>query len=194
MNKAEIRKLYLQKRQALSKGEVLSLSEKIAENFIQHFKPSTDQKVHCFLSIPEKGEVDTGILLHYFFEKKIRVFVPKIYRNKMISVETMRETTFKNNSWGIPEPESNEDAGISDFDYVITPLLYCDKNGNRVGYGKGFYDDFFTSLNSDCLKIGVNYFQPCEEIDDLREKDIALDYLVTPAEVLSFGLPSKSTK
>jgi 5-formyltetrahydrofolate cyclo-ligase len=33
------------------------------------------------------------------------------------------------------------------FDYVITPLLYCDSFGNRVGYGKGFYDQFFQTIN-----------------------------------------------
>ncbi|MFN3446520.1 MAG: 5-formyltetrahydrofolate cyclo-ligase, partial [Bacteroidia bacterium] len=93
----------------------------------------------------------------------------------------------------IPEPKTE---GVFDgkIDMVLVPLLAFDEAGFRVGYGKGFYDDFFTSLNSDCIKIGVNFFPPCEEIDDLREKDIALDYLVTPAEVLSFGLPSKSTK
>lgn len=194
MNKFEIRKLYLQKRQALSTDEVLALSVKITDNFIEHFKPAANQKVHCFLSIPEKGEVDTSFLLHYFFEKKIRVFVPKIFQNEMFSVEITPETRLNKNPWGISEPETTEDAGISNFDYVITPLLYCDAKGHRVGYGKGFYDDFFTSLNRDCLKIGVNFFPPCEEIDDLREEDIALDYLVTPTEVLSFGLTSKSTK
>ncbi|TXF76243.1 5-formyltetrahydrofolate cyclo-ligase [Chryseobacterium sp.] len=194
MNKSEIRKLYLQKRQTFSADEVFALSEQISKNFIQYFKPSSGQKVHCFLSIPEKGEVETNFLLDYFFENKIQVFVPKIVNSEMISVEITRKTTFKKNPWGIPEPESNVAAGISDFDYVITPLLYCDAEGHRVGYGKGFYDDFFTSLNNKCLKTGLNFFEPLEKIDDLREKDIALDYLITPTEVLSFGFTSKSTK
>ncbi|WP_332020468.1 5-formyltetrahydrofolate cyclo-ligase, partial [Kaistella sp.] len=75
------------------------------------------------------------------------------------------------------------------------PLLYCDQQGNRVGYGKGYYDGFFETVNVETLKIGISFFGPDEEIDDLRENDIPLDYLVTPAEVLSFlGAASKSTK
>ena len=84
---------------------------------------------------------------------------------------------------------------IPDFYFVIVPLLYCDNQGNRVGYGKGFYDNFLKNINSDVLKIGINYFSPQEKIDDIRKEDIPLDYLVTPTEILSFsGFTSNSTK
>lgn len=195
MNKAALRTKYQEKREALSQDEVSALSAKIFENFVAFFKPDEDQKIHCFLSIPEKNEVDTDLLLQYFFKNGIRVFVPKIVRQKLISVEVTKDTVFVKNSWGISEPESNTDSGELDFDIVITPLLYCDSHGNRVGYGKGFYDGLFEEINSETLKIGVGFFNPHEDVDDVWEKDIALDYLVTPTEVLSFGgLVSKSTK
>lgn len=195
MKKSDLREKYLKKRESFSKEQVLSLSEKIFRNFTDNFKLSENLKVHCFLSIPEKGEVDTQLFLNEFFKRDIRVFVPKIYRKKLISVEITAETPLLKNSWGISEPESNEDSGESDFDYVLTPLLYCDQQGNRVGYGKGYYDGFFETVNAETLKIGLSFFGPDEEIDDLRENDILLDYLVTPTEVLSFlGTGSKSTK
>ncbi|MBU4537347.1 MAG: 5-formyltetrahydrofolate cyclo-ligase [Weeksellaceae bacterium] len=195
MTKAELRKKYLEKRESLSQDEVLSLSEAIFQNFIHQFKRSENQKIHCFLSIPEKGEVNTQIFENFFFENGIRVFVPKIFRNKLISVEITSETPVIKNSWGIPEPESNEDSGEKNFDFVITPLLYCDRHGNRVGYGKGYYDGFFEDINPNSVKIGVNFFNPDEEIDDVWKNDIPLDYLVTPTTVLSFGgTASKSTK
>ena len=195
MKKNELREKYLKKRESFSKEQVLSLSEKIFRNFTDNFKLSENQKVHCFLSIPEKGEVDTQLFLNEFFKRDIRVFVPKIYRKKLISVEITAETPLLKNSWGIREPESNEDSGETNFDFVITPLLYCDHQGNRVGYGKGFYDGFFETVNVKTLKIGLSFFSPEEEINDLRENDVPLDYLTTPAEVLSFlGTGSKSTK
>ncbi|MGZ5197266.1 MAG: 5-formyltetrahydrofolate cyclo-ligase, partial [Kaistella sp.] len=71
----------------------------------------------------------------------------------------------------------------------------CDRKGNRVGYGKGYYDGFFESVNPRAVKIGLNFFGPDEVIDDVWENDIPLDYLITPVEVLSFfGTASKSTK
>jgi len=195
MTKSEIRKTYLNKRENLTQVEVTNLSEKIFKNFTANFPLKEDLKVHCFLSIPEKGEVNTQLFLTEFFKKKIRVFVPKIYKKRLISVEITQETPLLKNSWGISEPESNEDSKERNFDYVLTPLLYCDIHGNRVGYGKGYYDGFFETVSPETLKIGLNFFGPGENIDDVWENDIALDYLITPAETLSFfGTASKSTK
>ena len=186
MLKAELRKKYTQKRKALSPDEAFLLSGKIFENFIYHFSPQEGEKVHVFIPIPARKEIDTQIFIKYFLAKNIRVYVPKIVDDKLISIEIFEETVFETNSWGISEPVSNEDSGENNFQYVITPLLYCDRKGNRVGYGKGFYDGLFQDISADTKKIGVNYFDPEEYVDDVWENDIPVDYLVTPAEVLSF--------
>ncbi len=194
MNKVEIRKKYLAKRLALSKDEVNFFSEKIFQNFVLHFKPQKNKKIHLFLPIEKFNEINTSFFIDYCFEQKISVFVPKIIGEKLISVEFTRETEIQTNSWGISEPKSHQDSGILDFDFVLTPLLYCDSKGNRVGYGKGFYDQLFSQLSSKTKKIGVNFFNPDENIDDLWENDIPLDYLVTPEDILSFKTGAKSTK
>lgn len=186
MLKAELRKKYTQKRKALSADEAFLLSERIFKNFVDYFKPVTGQKVHIFIPIEKFMEIDTQLFIDYFLSRDIRVFVPKIVSMKLISVEIFTDTEFETNMWGISEPVSDEDSGCFDFDYVITPLLYCDHKGNRVGYGKGFYDGFFEGISEKSKKTGVNYFNPDENIDDVWEYDIPLDYLVTPTDVLSF--------
>ncbi|WP_394665602.1 5-formyltetrahydrofolate cyclo-ligase [uncultured Chryseobacterium sp.] len=187
MLKEELRKKYMQKRKALSIDEAFLLSEKIFKNFIEYFKPSQNQKIHIFIPIEKFREVNTQIFVSYFLSRKSRVFVPKIVDKRLISVEVFTDSKFELNNWGISEPVSDEDSGILDFDFVITPLLYCDRQGNRVGYGKGFYDGFFEKVSEETKKIGVNYFNPDEIIDDVWENDIPLDYLVTPDAVLSFA-------
>ncbi len=186
MLKAELRKKYMQKRKALSDDEAFLLSERVFENFINYFKPVSGDKVHIFIPILKFKEIDTRLFINYFFSRNIRIFVPKIVDTKLISVEIFEDTVFEINQWNISEPVSNEDSEIFFFNYVITPLLYCDDKGNRVGYGKGFYDGFFENISIESKKIGVNYFNPDENIDDVWENDIPLDYLVTPTEVLSF--------
>ena len=99
------------------------------------------------------------------------------------------------NSWGILEPKSNRNYSINDFDVLIIPSVYCDRNGNRIGYGKGFYDQFFTKINLDSIKIGLNLFAPSQKIEDVSDEDVKLDYLVIPTEILSFSVGiSKFTK
>lgn len=187
MLKDELRKKYTQKRKALSTDEAFLLSEKVFENFIAYFNPKEGEKVHVFIPILERKEINTQLFIDFFLKQNIRVFVPKIVENKLINIEIFADTLFETSNWGIPEPVSNEDSGETFFHYVITPLLYCDQKGNRVGYGKGFYDGFFENAPKDVKKIGVNYFNPDENIDDVWQNDIPLDYLVTPTEVLSFG-------
>ena len=170
---------------ALSQDEVNFLSQKILDQFILQFNIIENQKVNIFLSIEKLKEVNTQIFIDYFFENKIRVFVPKIQGENMISVEIFPNSEFEINNWGIKEPISNIDANV-ELDYVLTPLLYCDQFGNRVGYGKGFYDSFFYGNSKIHNKIGLNFFSPNEGIADVFQKDVALDGLITPSEYIDF--------
>jgi len=191
MKKSDLRKIYLEKRNNLSKDEISLFSKRIFQNFINYFRPVSNQKIHIFIPIEKFKEINTQIFIDYFLSRNIKVFVPKIVDTKLISVEIFSDTQFETNNWGISEPVSNEDSEVLDFDFVITPLLYCDFKGNRVGYGKGFYDQFFENISKNSKKIGVNYFNPDDMIDDVWENDIPLDYLVTPTEVLSFSSKSE---
>lgn len=186
MLKADLRKKYIKKRKTLSDDEVFLLSDKIFSHFIKYFQPVSGNKIHLFIPIDKFRELRTEILIQYCFKNDVRVFVPKVIGEHLISVEIFENTVFKTNGWGISEPLSDIDSGICDFDFVITPLLYCDSKGNRVGYGKGFYDSFFENVLGSTKKIGVNYFNPDENVDDVRINDIPLDYLITPTAVVSF--------
>ena len=74
----------------------------------------------------------------------------------------------------------------SKIEVVFVPLLAFDKKGNRVGYGKGFYDRFLSECNPETIKIGLSFFEPEELIEDVFENDVKLDYCVTPDEVYQF--------
>ncbi len=185
-SKTELREKYLRRRQEFSLREVENSSKRIFENFRDRFPVEAGDKVHLFLSTAKFNEVQTGLFREYFREKGVRIFVPKIVDGAMISVEINDASEMKISKWGIEEPVSNLNAGITDYRYVITPLLYCDPAGNRVGYGKGYYDGFFSEIDSDCQKIGVSFFAPFEYISDIFPHDVALDYLVLTDKILSF--------
>ena len=69
---------------------------------------------------------------------------------------------------------------------IFIPLVAYDLIGNRVGYGKGYYDRFLKSLNSNTLKIGLSLFEPVEEIIDINNYDISMDICVTPNSIYDF--------
>lgn len=187
LTKKELRIIYKAKRMALSQDEVNFLSQKVFENFILQFNIIENQKINIFLPIKKFNEINTQIFIDYFFSKKARVFVPKIQDKKMISVEIFPDSEFEINNWGIKEPISNIDANL-DLDYVLIPLLYCDRFGNRVGYGKGFYDSFFSTDLKIRNKIGLNFFSPNEDVANVFEKDVALDGLIIPSGFVNFRI------
>ena len=65
-------------------------------------------------------------------------------------------------------------------------LLTFDEKGNRVGYGKGFYDKFLAECKPEILKIGVSFFEPENIIPDVLNTDIQLDLCITPTKVYNF--------
>ncbi len=185
LTKKELRIIYKQKRMALSQDEVNFLSQKILEQFILQFNLIENQKINIFLSIEKLNEINTRIFINYFFDKKVRIFVPKIQNEKLLSIEIFPDSQFEVNRWGIREP-TGEAVQDVDFDYVLTPLLYCDSKGNRIGYGKGFYDSFFSENLKVRNKIGVNFFNPEQAVADVFSSDVSLDALVTPSQVFIF--------
>ncbi|MGC4022748.1 MAG: 5-formyltetrahydrofolate cyclo-ligase, partial [Cyclobacteriaceae bacterium] len=72
------------------------------------------------------------------------------------------------------------------IDIVIVPLLAFDAAGNRVGYGKGFYDQFLKTCRKDCKKIGLSLFEASQDLISNEEHDVKLDYAITPKGVTSF--------
>ena len=90
------------------------------------------------------------------------------------------------NKYGIPEPKNGKKIKNNLIDVVFVPLLSYDKKGNRVGYGKGFYDRFLSNLSIKTIKIGLSLYEPENYIEGIDENDIKIDYCVTPNKIFSF--------
>jgi 5-formyltetrahydrofolate cyclo-ligase len=91
------------------------------------------------------------------------------------------------NEYGIPEPVGEDlQIDVKEIDVVFIPLLVVDSKGNRVGYGKGFYDRFLSSCRSNTKKIGISFFPPLDFEIASNEFDVPIDQLVTPNSVVNF--------
>jgi len=95
-------------------------------------------------------------------------------------------TKIKKNNYNIPEPVNGLTVPTEMIDVVFVPLLAYDKQGNRVGYGKGFYDKFLSECKPNVIKIGLSFFMPEELIEDVYENDIRLNFCVNSEDIISF--------
>lgn len=143
---------------------------------------------HLFLSISEKREVDTQGILHILQGKDKHVVLSKAdFDSGTLSNYLLTDSTvIKVNDWGIPEPVAGIEIKASSIDVVFIPLLVYDERGNRIGYGKGFYDRFLSRCRPDVVKVGLSFFSAEEEILDVDEHDVPLDYCVTPEKIYNF--------
>jgi 5-formyltetrahydrofolate cyclo-ligase len=118
----------------------------------------------------------------------VRTFAPRTNRQlgRLENIEFSPATELVENNWGIREPVG-EDTDPELMDVVVVPLLCFDGAGHRVGYGKGYYDEFLSRCQPDCRKAGVSFFPPVKQIDDLHDRDIQLDLCITPGRVYHFN-------
>ena len=142
---------------------------------------------HLFLPIASKAEVDTALILTLLQGRDKQVVLPKVLDEETLTHILLTDgTKIAQNPWGIPEPEGGISIDPTMLEVVFIPLLAYDIKGNRVGYGKGFYDTFLKKCKKEVIKIGLSFFDPVDHIEGIRKEDIVLDYCVSPDQIHSF--------
>ncbi len=147
--------------------------------------------VHVFMPIRKHNEIDTFSILNYFKleHPNLKIVVPRTdFKNLTITniLYDHEYTILGRNKYDIPEPIHGKEISPEQIDVVFVPLLTCDQKGNRIGYGKGFYDRFLSTCRPDVQKIGLSFFEPIDEISDVNVFDIPLDMCITPGRTWTF--------
>lgn len=187
MKKNQLRLKYKKLREEISPEDLEERSLDIANNLLN--LPIWDYSYyHLFLSISEKREVNTEAILHILHGKDKNVVVSRsdFEDYKLTNYLLTDSTVLKTNKWGIPEPVDGVEIPPKKIEVVFIPLLAFDKKGNRIGYGKGFYDRFLSSCTGKTVKVGLSLFEAEPVISEVSEDDIPLDYCVTPTKIYAF--------
>lgn len=189
MIKSEIRKLFKQKRKELSHSQIEKFDDLILIQFQQIALPYLSC-VDSYIASEKHIEPDTSLILRYlqFRYPAIAIAAPKIEgEGFQLSHYLLSDTTdFVSNQFEINEPKSGRMIRETDIDLVLIPLLAFDKEGYRVGYGKGYYDRFLQKCRKDVLKVGISFFDPVEKIIDRHPEDVQMDYCCTPDQLYSW--------
>lgn len=193
MSKSELRKIFRDKRKALSAREVEMKSEEISQNFLENILPkiypkNSDQVFSLYLA--SGNEVSTKSIARYFQQNQIRFSYPRIIaQNHALDFALYDQNTkFTTNKFypNILEPEEGEKI-LPDF--LIMPLVAFDADLSRLGMGGGFFDrtiEFLKKRKSQITTIGLAYdFQESREPLPLDNNDCALDFIATEKKVFS---------
>ena len=187
MTKSELRKIYKVRRKYLSENEINDFSLSISNQLLK--LPIWNYCFyHIFLAIEEQKEVNTDYILNILSGKDKNILISKsdFETGDMQHFLLTDNTIIKKNNYNIPEPVNGIEITNNKIEVVFIPLLAFDKIGNRVGYGKGFYDRFLANCKPETIKVGLSFFEAENKITDVFDGDIGLNYCVTAKQVYTF--------
>lgn len=175
MQKNDLRVRLREERKAVQPAVRAEKSKKIAEVLFK-LKEVTDAKSILFY-VSCRDEVETHELIKKSLLKGKEVFVPKVDGNTL-SVFRIRDLNeLKAGAYGILEPVSGKPVSIKRFDVILVPAIGFDKNCNRIGQGKGFYDKLLKKITG--YKIGLAFSEQLVEKIPKEEHDVPVDLIIT---------------
>lgn len=186
MNKDAYRKKYRLLRSQLSENQIKKYSLAIA-NHLEDLPIWEATYYHLFLTISKQKEVDTQPIISLLKKRDKKIVIPKSEKNGDLTHFLWTDNmVLKTNQWHILEPQKGQIISENTMEVVFVPLLAYDQKGNRIGYGKGYYDLFLSKCSAEAVKIGLSFFDPLRELIPAEPHDIPLDYVVTPYQSFYF--------
>ena len=174
--KNKIRTEVIQKKKQYSPEEIASISGKIIARLIQMPEFSASKRILAYFSVP--GEVQTGEFIDRYKEEK-DILLPVVEGDALfVKKYTGRENCIKG-AFGILEPVGPAVSDLQTVDLILVPGVAFDRNRNRLGRGKGYYDKLLPHFPKETLKIGVCFdFQLIDRVPT-NDWDVPMDVVVT---------------
>jgi len=188
-SKDTLRKKYRALRKSLSESGIKNESARIKDHFFNFLDTKSQTcHIHTFLPIDRLNEVDTFCFLAGIWERGHIIYTGLLDSEKqeMKTLRLDKDSTFETGEYGIPVPKNTEIADWRKIDLVLVPLLAWDKSGNRIGYGKGYYDKFLANLNKGVERIGLSFFPAVENLPS-EPHDVKLTHVITGEGLTKFG-------
>ena len=140
MEKTLLRKQIREQKRAMTSAQVEEKSALLARQFLASEAYQQAKTIYGYL--PYNQEVRTVPILEQALLDGKQVAVPKVYGDTMRFIVLEDLTATEKSSMGIPEPIADGPVANDPQALVLMPGLAFDRQGNRMGYGGGFYDKF----------------------------------------------------
>lgn len=174
--KSDIRCRVLQNRKALTELQVRELSERICKHIMEQEDFLQAKAIYGYM--PIQKEVDIKPVLLQALKMGKKVALPRVEEDSMEFYRILDFSQLETGCFRVMEPKREcplfQEAGL-----MLVPLVVFDQWGNRIGYGKGFYDRYIHKNARHVKLAGVGYELQKVPAIPREAFDYPLEYLVT---------------
>lgn len=185
-DKAKQREHFLAMRSTLSAPERMHQSHLICERLLTLPELEGKTNLHMFWPLLDREEVDLRPAIDSWIHKGGLVALPVMTSASppaMVQREFLGEERLVPTRWGIMEPDIDcPEVPRGKIDAFIVPAVAASAEGERLGYGGGFYDAFLPANRSPVI---VPLFEPCLARDlptDVHDRKA--DIVITPSRTI----------
>lgn len=186
--KQALRKSVLGARSNQESEQVAEKSRYIVERVLQ--MPAFQNAKTIMVYVDFRKEVETGSLIEQGLSLGKRMVIPVCDANT-VQLTPSEIQDYPGDlcpgTWGILEPKDGclQPVDPSEIDIILVPGVAFDSQGNRLGYGAGYYDRFLARVRPDALKIALAFDLQIVENACPSDHDMPMDYVVTETRVIS---------
>lgn len=165
-------------KEEISQDEKNKASEKVFQLLESCPEFQAAQSVLIYWSLPD--ELPT----HQFIEKwskSKQILLPRVEGNDLIITKYSTSNDLKIGELGIMEPPHTA-IYRGETELAVIPGIAFDKEGNRLGRGKGYYDRFLAGKK--CLTVGVGFGFQLVEALPVSNEDVKMQIIITPSNLL----------
>ncbi len=181
------RKELKEKRKKLTREEVLRKSRKIHDKIIELPEFQSKQNISIYVAKKKAGEVETEEMIKSWIKKDKKILVPFVDGSELkLSLLKNFEKDLEKGKFGIKEPRKDKKRlfPIKKVEVIFVPGLGFDLEGNRLGFGKGYYDRFLRKASNDTDFIVLAFdFQISKEIPH-TETDVPVHKIITEKRII----------
>lgn len=179
MNKNELRKYIREQKRHFTQPQLDEMSLRIMSSILLHPRVLEADTILMYHSLPD--EVNTHSALDQLLAMGKKVLLPKVISDTEMTIHeyTGPDSLQPSEPYGILEPTTPELSILNlQLSIVIVPGMAFDRQGHRLGRGKGYYDRFLSRVPN-IYKIGVCFpFQMLESIPS-ESTDVVMDEVIT---------------
>ncbi len=182
--KAELRRFVRLTRAARSRDELAAASQEFDRALLALAESEAWTRIAAFIPTPTEPPILGAV--REFVGHGLEVSVPVSGADGLLAwirLELGFSDSWGADAMGMPIPAKGEHTVLDEVDAVLVPAAAVDRDGGRLGWGKGYYDRFLSTLGSDTTVVAVVFDSDIVGNIPVESHDIGVDVIVTERDV-----------